>query len=293
MTKHVVVGAGPTGSRVASLLAAEGEEVVLLSRRGGGPAHARIRRLAVDINVDDAWLTEARGAETLFQCAMPAYDRWPEDFPPLAASALRAVQALGARYVMLGNLYGYGPVEGPFREDMPLAPSSVKGTVRARLWEEARRTVRATEVRASDFLGRDVASMFTLMALPGLRTGQPVQVPADLDAAHSWSCTEDVARTLIAASRVEASFGRAWHVPSHELSWRALCDRMAGLLGAPAPQLQSIDDDALRAVPDPLVHALIEVAYLQRRPCVIDSRESERMLGVQRGELDRTLREMV
>jgi hypothetical protein len=63
----------------------------------------------------------------------------------------------GAGYVMLGNLYGYGPVDGPLTEDLPLAATGPKGRTRARMREDAIAAhragrVRATEVRASQFM---------------------------------------------------------------------------------------------------------------------------------------------
>jgi hypothetical protein len=63
-------------------------------------------------------------------------------------------EATGAGYVMLGNLYGYGPVDAPMTEDLPMAPNTVKGRIRAQVWQEAIAAhragrVRVTEVRAS------------------------------------------------------------------------------------------------------------------------------------------------
>jgi hypothetical protein len=76
----------------------------------------------------------------------------------LAASLLAAAEQTGADYVMVGNAYGYGPVDGPMTEDLPLAATTSKGRVRARMWLDAKAAhgagrVRAAEVRAHDFLG--------------------------------------------------------------------------------------------------------------------------------------------
>jgi 2-polyprenyl-6-methoxyphenol hydroxylase-like FAD-dependent oxidoreductase len=48
MSLHVIVGAGPVGAGAAGLLAGKGERVRLISRRGAGPRHPSIERVAAD-----------------------------------------------------------------------------------------------------------------------------------------------------------------------------------------------------------------------------------------------------
>jgi uncharacterized protein YbjT (DUF2867 family) len=103
MTFHVVVGAGPTGSATARLLADAGDRVRLITRRGSGPEHSRIERVAADATDVDRLTALAAGARTLFTCAMPPYDRWPEQFPPLAAALLTTAERTGAGYVLRGH----------------------------------------------------------------------------------------------------------------------------------------------------------------------------------------------
>jgi uncharacterized protein YbjT (DUF2867 family) len=122
MALQVVVGAGPVGSATARLFADQGDEVRIVSRRGGGPEHPRIERVSADAT-DTATLAEvAIGAATVLNCAMPPYDRWPEEFPPISSSLLQAAERAGARYLIVGNGYGYAPSTEPIRADEPLAP---------------------------------------------------------------------------------------------------------------------------------------------------------------------------
>src|SRR5947208_1611694 len=111
MSFHVVIGSGSTGVPTAHLLAEAGERVRIVTRSGTGPEHPLIDRVALDVN-DTERLTElTEGAATLFNCIMPAYDRWPIDFPPIAASLLRVAERTEVGYVMVSNVYGYGPVD--------------------------------------------------------------------------------------------------------------------------------------------------------------------------------------
>jgi nucleoside-diphosphate-sugar epimerase len=300
MSLHVIVGAGATGSATARLLADAGEQVRLVTRRGSGPVHERIERAAADAT-DSARLIElATGAVALYNCAMPAYDRWPAEFPPLAAALLAAAERTGAGYVMLGNTYGYGPVDGPATEDLPLAPTSVKGRVRARMWHEARAAhdagrVRVTEVRASDFLGAGAYSPFTLMVGAQVLADSPASYPGDLDAPHSWTYTADAARTLIAAARHDDSWGRAWHVPSTStLPVRDLAARLAAAAGAAGPRLGRMTRDELEEIgrTDPVMAEFPEMLYLYDRPNILDASATMKTLNVRRTSIDKVLDEM-
>ncbi|MFC0624905.1 NAD-dependent epimerase/dehydratase family protein [Kribbella deserti] len=297
---YLVVGAGPIGSAVAEQLAEQGERVRVVSRRGIGPDHALIERVAADATDAERVAAVAEGASTLINCAMPSYDRWPTDWPPLAAGMLAAAERSGADYVMLGNTYGYGPVEGPIAEDLPMAPTTVKGRVRAQMWNDALEAhqagrVRVAEVRAVEFLGTGVISPFMLMALPQVLAGQPISYPADLDAARSWNYAGDVARTLVAASRYDGEWGRAWHVPSTSTeSTRQLTARAAAAAGVPMPELTEMPIEELVRLgeTDSIVAEFPEMQYMTRRPHVLDSRRTEEALDLKPTDLAKVLTEI-
>jgi NAD(P)-dependent dehydrogenase (short-subunit alcohol dehydrogenase family) len=157
MSEHVIVGAGAVGSAAALLLAERGEHVRIVSRRGSGPDHPAIERVAADAT-DAERLTElAAGAAALYNCASPLYHQWFTDWPPLARAFLAAAERSGAVLASMSNLYGYGPVDGPITHKTPLAATHPKLRLRAEMWndqlaaQEAGR-IRTTEVRASDYI---------------------------------------------------------------------------------------------------------------------------------------------
>src|SRR5258708_2758612 len=83
----------------------------------------------------------------------------------------------------------------------PARPHSAKGRVRAGLWaaQLAAHTagrVRTAEVRGSDYLGAGAQTFFTIMVLPAVLKERRALAPADLDAPHSWTYTDDMARTM-------------------------------------------------------------------------------------------------
>ncbi|MFF1867855.1 NAD-dependent epimerase/dehydratase family protein [Kitasatospora herbaricolor] len=288
MSRYVVLGAGSTGTATARLLAEEGESVRLITRGGSGPVHPGIERVAADATDPDRLTALVEGAAALVNCAAPPYDRWKQEFPPLAASLLTAAGRTGAGYVMLGNVYAYGPVDGPVTESRPPAPTSVKGELRAAIWADALAAhraglVRATEVRAGSYFGPGAQSLFLLMAGRQLAAGEPAAYYADLDAPHSWAAPVDVARTLVAVARAGTGWGEVWHVPSFAtLSARELAARLAAAAGGPAPRLTAMSDRELAelALEAPVLGEVAEMRYLTHRPFVLDSTRTERAFGV-------------
>ncbi|MGP4099169.1 NAD-dependent epimerase/dehydratase family protein [Nonomuraea sp. KM90] len=288
MGKHVVVGSGQVGTHLAAKLMAQGHEVVVVTRSGSGPAGAV--KVAADV-ADRARLTEVtKGADVLYNCVNPKYHRWLTDWPPMAASFLGAAEATGAVYVMLGNLYPYGPVSVPMTEDLPLASTSPKAQVRARMWADALAAhragrIRATEVRGSDYFGpgaTDQSYMGDRFLVP-LRAGKTIQLVWPADMPHSWTYLPDVADALVVAGSDERAWGRPWHVPTAEpLTFRQLGERMAALLGRPAPRMTQLPWPVVRAAGlfSPMIGEMRHIRYQFVAPYVLDSSAFQSTFGV-------------
>ncbi|GGQ58003.1 NAD-dependent epimerase [Streptomyces flaveolus] len=292
----MIVGRGAAASKTALLLAEDGERVRMISRTGGGPDHPLIDKVAADATDTDRLTELTEGADTLFTTAAPPYHLWPEQFPALSESLLSTVKRTGVAYVMLGNLYAYGPVSGPITPDFPLAATGPKGRARARVWDEAAASgVKVTEVRAAQFYGAGAFSVFSLMVQRQVMEGRLVLVPQELDVPHSYSAIGDTARTLVAASRNEQAYGRAWHVPISTLSVRGLAVRLAELAGAPEPRMEAMTerDLTLLAFTEPFWAEMHEVLTKPGHPFVIDYSETEKILGVSATPVDDVLRDVI
>ncbi|WP_327652758.1 NAD-dependent epimerase/dehydratase family protein [Micromonospora aurantiaca] len=300
MALHVIVGAGPVGTATARLLAERGERVRVVTRRGTGPEHPAIERVAADAADADRLAALTEGADALYNCANPQYHTWPTDWPPLASALLTAAERSGAVLATVGNLYGYGPVDAPMTEATPLAATGVKGRVRNRMWADALAAHRAgrarvTEVRGSDYIGLGGTSL-PMMVLPKVLAGQRVFLPVAWDAPHTWTYVGDVARTLVAAATDPRAWGRAWHVPSAPpMSMRALADRAAKRAGAPAPRLTRMPYPVLwlGGLADPFAREMRETAHQFAGPFVMDSTAASETFGIEGTPLDRVVDEMV
>ncbi|MGW0806703.1 NAD-dependent epimerase/dehydratase family protein [Nonomuraea sp. NPDC002799] len=288
MGKHIVVGSGQVGTHLAAKLIAQGHEVHVVTRSGGGPAGAV--KVAADV-ADKARLIEiSKGADVLYNCVNPQYDRWLTDWPPMAESFLAAAESSGAAYVMLGNLYPYGPVTGPMTEGLPLSSASPKAQVRARMWADALAAheagrIRATEVRGSDYFGpgaSDQSHLGDRFIVP-LRAGKTIQLVFPLDMPHSWTYLPDVADALIVAGQDARAWGRPWHVPTGDpLSFRRMGERMATHLGLPTPRMARLPWPVVRAAGlfVPMLGELRHVRYQFTAPYVLDSSDFQRTFGV-------------
>jgi nucleoside-diphosphate-sugar epimerase len=288
MSRYVIIGAGSIGSATARLLAERGEEVLVVTRSGSGPTGSGIRRVRCDAT-DAAQLTEvSQGAVALLNCAAPAYHRWVSDWPPLAEAVLDTAERTGAVLATVSNLYGYGPVSAPMTEQMPLLATTRKGRVRARLWSDALARheagrVRATEIRASDYIGPRSQSPLGDRVVPRLLAGKPVQVLPSADTAHSWTYVEDVARLLAVVADDERAWGRPWHVPTNapRTQREAVADlaQVAGVAPVPVREMPGLLLRLLALV-NPTVRELPEVAYQLKAPFIIDSSAATEAFGL-------------
>ena len=300
MHEHVIVGRGGTASATALLLADRGERVRVVSRSGTGPDHPNIERVALDATDATALAAVTRGAATVFNTAMPAYHTWPEAVPPLFGAILSAAEQAGADLVMLGNLYGYGPVDGPLTEDAPLAARGPKGAVRARMWREAEAAhragrVRVTEVRAGQFLGAGAVSVFSLMVQSNVLSGRLALVPQAVDLPHSYTAITDAAAALVAVAGDDRAWGRAWHAPIITSTVRELATRLAALAGVEPPTLEVMTDRELTllGLGDPFWIEVFETYHMSHRTFLVDDSALRDTFGVGATDLDDVLKTVV
>jgi nucleoside-diphosphate-sugar epimerase len=286
MSVYVVVGAGPVGRETARLLAEEGHEVVLTSRNAGSIQAGSVRTVSADATDAAKLAAIAKGAEVIFMCAMAPYHRWPTEFFPILDGTVKAAEKVGARLVVLGNLYGYGEnASMPVTSDLVLDPTTRKGTARTIMWQRAAASnVPAIEVRASDYLGQGAITYFSLLVLPSLlQKAGAVAFPGNPDVLHAWSFTKDTAKTLVAVARYEGTWGRAFHVPAQNASIRELVGKFSAALKSAPPELHFMTAAQLSGIG---FQEAVEMLYLFDRSLLLDAADTERLLGVTASSLD-------
>lgn len=285
---HVVFGAtgGIGGALVAELLR-RGKTVRAVSRQGDAPQGAE--GVAADAADAAEAAAAARGAGVVYHCVNPGYTRWPELLPPISRSILGAAESAGAKLVFADNLYAYGPVDGPLREDLPASASGRKGRTRVEVAAEmlaAHREgrVRVTIGRASDYYGPGgVTSASGEPVFGRVLAGKRPQWTGKLDVPHTFHYLPDIARGLITLAEQPEADGEVWHLPAAEpLSAQEFFDLVFEAAGRPTPAKAQIAGPALLAVAgifSPMLRELRETAYQFRRPFVLDSSKFEGAFG--------------
>ena len=287
MSRHLVVGAGAIGSAVAVMLASRGESVTLATRSASGPDLPGIDKVRVDASQAEPLTDLATGTAVVYNCANPPYHRWAQDWPPIAAALLAAAERSGSVLATASNLYGYGPVSGPMTEDLPLLAPGTKGRVRAQMYVDALAAheagrVRMTEVRGSDYVGPGALGHLADRVVPRVLAGKKASVLGSADQLHTWTYTQDMARTLVAAAGDERAWGRAWHAPSNPArTQREAIDDLARVAGVPTIPVGTLPAAVLRGIGlvNPTIRELRETRYQFEAPFVMDSSDAEQTFG--------------
>lgn len=290
MTFSVVLGAGQIGSEVARQLAAGDTQVTVATRTGRSRVVGEhISNSVVDAADADSLADALVGADTVFVAVNWPYQQWHEQWLPTIESIIDACEQTETSLVLAGNLYGYGRVSIPMTEQMPLNAAEPKGTLRTLVWDRVRQAtdagrIRGTEIRASDYFGpgvTDSAHLGDRFFVPIMRS-EGAKVVGDPAAVHSWSFVPDIARTMIAASRSDDSWGKPWLVPNGEPLGRSFIAKQVNMLARSSGTVAGIPSPALKAagLVNPMLRELAKVEYQFTSPFVTDSTYTEQVLGV-------------
>lgn len=248
--RQVVLGAGPVGRAVAARLIELGVRPDIVTRSGAVVDGSTA--LVADLSRPEEAVEALAGAATVYQCSQPRYHRWPQEFPALQEAVVAGAARAGALIVAVENVYGYGPVDGPYHEGLGLVATTHKGRVRVAMWrslEEAHRSGRCRSVaaRASDFYGPGVTGSTLGERFFGrLVSGRPAEVYGDPERLHSYTYVEDLAATMVRLAVEPNSWGRAWHVPNAPAVSTAEIVRIAADLAGVRPRHRVVGPLALR-----------------------------------------------
>src|SRR5215210_6557482 len=299
---HVVFGTGAVGMSVMDELVSKGKRVRMVNRSGRASVPEGVEVVGGDAT-DEAFAREAsEGASVVYFALNPPYDKWPNLFPPLQAGVLEGAARVGAKLVAMENLYMYGPTGGrPLTEDLPYAPSTRKGAVRARMSEELMEAHRSGRVRvaigrASDYFGpRVLVSAAGEQVFGRAVQGKSAQVAGDPDQPHTYSYAPDIGKGLVILGEREEALGHAWHLPSPEtVTTRQFVEWIFEEVGKPA-RVQAAPKILLRAMGlfNPGIRETIEMLYEFEEPFVVDHSKFEQAFGEQATPLRESIQRSV
>jgi nucleoside-diphosphate-sugar epimerase len=297
---HVIFGTGAVGMSVMDELIRRGRRRVRMVNRSGRARVPHGVEVVGGDATDEAFAREAsEGASVVYFALNPPYDKWPELFPPLQAGVLEGAASAGAKLVAMENLYMYGLTSGrPLTEDLPHAPNTRKGRVRARMSEElmdahSSGRVRVAIGRASDYFGpRVLASAAGEQVFGRAVQGKSAQVAGDPNQPHTYTYAPDIGRGLVILGEREEALGQAWHLPSPEtLTTRQFVEMIFEEVGKPA-RIQAAPKILLRAMGlfNPGIRETIEMLYEFEEPFAVDHSKFEQAFGEQATPLREAIR---
>lgn len=196
----LVLGAtGGIGGEVARLLLARGWKVKALHRsrqHGDG-----LQWIAGDAMNRDDVVRAAAGVQLIVHAVNPpGYRNWGQLVLPMIDNTIAAARASGARILLPGTVYNYGPDVLPhIYEDAPQRPVTRKGAIRVEMERRLKDSgLPVLIVRAGDFFGPKAGNNWFAQGL--IKPGKPVTAisnPAAPGVGHQWAYLPDVAETMV------------------------------------------------------------------------------------------------
>ncbi|WP_375449386.1 NAD-dependent epimerase/dehydratase family protein [uncultured Devosia sp.] len=277
---HAVLGTGPLARATAEALLARGMAVRLINTSGRmteEPAGATV--IAANLLDPAAAHSALTGASVVHFCAQPPYHQWVEKFAPLQDAVIAATRRAGARLIVAENLYGYGPSKAPFREDMPLAPNTAKGRVRAQMHrtlmaEHDKGNLPVAVARAADFFGPHVeGSAVGARAMKAVTAGKPAEVMGNTDMPHAYTFIADFGMAMAVLGTNDSALGQVWHVPNAPaVSTRQFFELAFQAAGRPSAGVRRMGRLELQVIGlfVPPVRESIEMLYEFEEPFLVD-----------------------
>lgn len=219
---NIVFGTGPLGYAVADELLAREQSVKLVNRSGEGDIPDGATLVKADATNPELTTEICKNAKTVFHCAMPPYTQWPDLFPAITYGIMKGAISAEANLVYGDNLYMYGPVNGPIKEDLPYNAKGPKGKTRAEMAKKLMQAhnegkVKVAIGRASDFFGPRVLNSILgeRVFIPAIKE-KTINLLGKIDQPHTFTYIKDFAKGLVTLSEYKSAFGEVWHIPSAE-----------------------------------------------------------------------------
>ena len=235
----------------------------------------------------------AAGASVIVHAVNPpGYRGWRQLVLPMLDNTIAAASANGARIVLPGTVYNFGPDAGyDVDEDAPQNPKTVKGRIRAemerRLRIAASGRCQVVIVRAGDFFGPAATSncWFSSIVTPG----QPVSAvtsPGTPGVGHQWAYLPDVAETMVQLlERPDALDDFAvFHMEGHfDADGTQMIAAIRRQAGNPDTRVKALPWTLIRLLSPfvPLFGELTEMRYLWKVPLRMTNRRLVNTLGTE------------
>jgi len=277
-----------------------GQAMIEALRRHGWKVRALVRtakhhdaqvdwRLGDAMNAADV-RAAAEGVQLIVHAVNPpGYRDWQRLVLPMVDHTIAAAIAVGARILLPGTIYNFGPDAFPtLTETSPQHPHTAKGAIRValeqRLAAAAGQGARVLILRCGDFFGPHAGNSWFAQGL--VQPGKPVRTlryPGAPEHRHAWAYLPDVAQTAARLLDREADLAdfEVFHFGGYFVDGHELCDTVRRASGDANVRLGRFPW-WLVTLAAPFVVTLKELRkmrYLWRTPIALDDRKLVGMLG--------------
>lgn len=284
---YTILGAGGIiAAELTKELLRNGRRVRLVSRQGK-PQQGVTDAMAA--NLLDAQQTRkaVQGSAMVFLTAGLAYNHkiWAASWPNIMQHVIDACKEAGAPLIFFDNVYAYGLVNGPMKEDTPYNPRSRKGEIRARIATRLMDEVKAGNMmaaiaRSADFYGpgADATGILNMLVINKLAKGQRASWLGRDDVPHSYTFTPDAGKGLYMLATDPAALNQVWHLPTCNPApdGKGFVELVAKALGVP-PKYGRLNGFMVRLAGlfNTTIGELYEMMYQNNYPYIFDSAKFE------------------
>ncbi len=220
---HTILGAGgPSANALTRELINTNNRVRLVSRRQVNITAPSVDWQKADLLNYQELLQATKNSTVIYLCAGLVYDKniWQQQWPVIIQNVINVAKAHEARLIFFDNVYMYGLVNGPMKENTPYNPCSVKGEVRVKvattLMDEVKAgNLQASIARAADFYGAEsLNSFYDSMVLAKFAKHQSAQWLGDVNTLHSFTYIPDAGKAVYLLGQHPESDNQIWHIPT-------------------------------------------------------------------------------
>jgi nucleoside-diphosphate-sugar epimerase len=219
---HTILGAGGAiGTELVRELAQVGQRVRLVGRIPKLIPYAT-ETISADISDRDQTISAVSGSSVVYLVIGLKYDLkiWRELWPRIMNNAIEACKREKAKLIFFDNVYMYGIVNGHMTEETPFNPCSKKGEIRAQIASTLLNEIKGGKLnamiaRSADFYGPNAStSIANILIFDKFKKRKMASWLVNDSVAHSYTYTQDAARSLVLLANNESAWNQTWHVPT-------------------------------------------------------------------------------